>query len=36
MGHDLPLPLIKTIADGIAAAAVRATGPQVHSPAPSP
>jgi len=26
MGHDLPIPLIKTIADGITAAATRATG----------
>jgi len=26
MGHDLPIPLVKTIADGITAAATRATG----------
>ncbi len=26
MGHDLPIPLVKTIADAITAAATRATG----------
>jgi pimeloyl-ACP methyl ester carboxylesterase len=36
MGHDLPIPLIKIIADGITAAAVRATGQQVRSTAPAP
>jgi pimeloyl-ACP methyl ester carboxylesterase len=34
MGHDLPIPLIKTIADGIASAASRATGEKVRSAAP--
>ena len=28
MGHDLPIALVTTIADAIAAAAARATGPK--------
>jgi pimeloyl-ACP methyl ester carboxylesterase len=35
MGHDLPIPLIKAIADGITSAAVRATGEPVRSRLPS-
>jgi pimeloyl-ACP methyl ester carboxylesterase len=35
MGHDLPIPLIKTVADGITRAAVRAAGKPVSSQLPS-
>jgi pimeloyl-ACP methyl ester carboxylesterase len=32
MGHDLPIPLVNTIADAITAAAARATGAKAEAP----